>query len=324
MPSENVPNALVVQSSTNNSASEDLSAQGSPNPPVQLPPEDALRKPCTSERKSEANRKNALRSTGPKSAQGKDRAARNSLKHGLLAKSALIMQGPAKENKAEFTQLLSGLRDYFNPVGTAEELLVEEIAVCYWTEKRAQLYQISEIRTQVRRTASKNHILQGAGYDRRIKQYDSWIRDCLQDSRGHLLLNNSEGVEYALTVVEQISKQVVTDSKVPEGLAKQLSSICGGDWQSSRKVSLYLSQLRKEKKKLIRLKKILDRDLAEKEAEDVGAALMLSPDKMEVLLRYTAAHEKRRYRALAQLERLQRQRSGETIPPPIDVQVTRD
>ena len=56
----------------------------------------------------------------------------------------------------------------------------------------------------------------------------------------------------------------------------------------------------------------------------MGAALMLSPDKIEGFLCYTAAHEKRRYRALAQLERLQRQRSGETIPPPIDVQVTRD
>src|SRR5579862_9118795 len=145
MPSETVSNAQV-QSSTDNSASEDLSAQGSPNPPVQLSPENAVKKPCTSERQSEANRKNALRSTGPKSAQGKDRAARNSLKHGLLAKSILIMQGPAKENKAEFDELLNGLREYFKPVGTAEELLVEEIAISYWMERRAQVYENLEIR----------------------------------------------------------------------------------------------------------------------------------------------------------------------------------
>ena len=62
-------------------------------------------------------------------------AARNSWKHGLLAKSAVIMLGPAKENKAEFEELLSGLRDYFAPVGAAEELLVEEIAVSYWISK---------------------------------------------------------------------------------------------------------------------------------------------------------------------------------------------
>jgi len=260
--------------------------------------------------------KKALQSTGPKTARGKNMAARNSLKHGLLAKSVVIMQGPAKEDKAKFDELLSGLRDYFNPVGTAEELLVEEIAVSYWMENRAQLYEISEIRKQVRYAASKDHLSREVGYDRRIKQYDAWIRECLQSSRGHLLLNNSEGVEYALAIVEQISKQVATDSKVPEGLSKQLSSICGGDWQSSREVSLYLSQLRREKKKLTCLKKMLDRSTAEKEAEDVGASLLLSADKMEVLLRYTAAHEKRRYRALAQLERLQRQRSGKPFPLP--------
>jgi hypothetical protein len=76
-------------------------------------------------------------------------AARNSLKHGLLAKSAVIMQGPAKENKAEFAKLLSGLHDYFNPVGTAEDLLVQEIAISYWMERRAQIYENLEICIQV-------------------------------------------------------------------------------------------------------------------------------------------------------------------------------
>jgi len=75
-------------------------------------------------------------------------AARNALKHGLLARSAVITLGPAKESKAEFEELLSGLQEYFAPVGTAEELLVEEIAVCYWMERRAQLYENFQICTQ--------------------------------------------------------------------------------------------------------------------------------------------------------------------------------
>jgi len=36
-----------------------------------------------SDRKRQANRKNARRSTGPRSASGKERSARNALKHGL-------------------------------------------------------------------------------------------------------------------------------------------------------------------------------------------------------------------------------------------------
>jgi hypothetical protein len=95
------------------------SSETSQNLPIQPSPENSAGEQPVSQRRIEANRRTALRSTGPKRAQGKDMAARNSWKHGLLAKSAVIMLGPAKENKAEFEELLSGLRDYFAPVGEA-------------------------------------------------------------------------------------------------------------------------------------------------------------------------------------------------------------
>jgi hypothetical protein len=127
-------------------------------------PENSAGEQPVSERRIEANRRNALRSTGPKSRRGKDLAARNSLKHGLLAKSAVIMLGPAKENKAEFEELLRGLQDYFGPVGAAEELLVEEIAVSYWKERRAQLYENGEIVKQARKAVG-DEIGKEVGYD---------------------------------------------------------------------------------------------------------------------------------------------------------------
>ena len=77
------------------------SSETSQNLPIQPSPENSAGEQPVSQRRIEANRRNALRSTGPKSARGKDMAARNSWKHGLLAKSAVIMLGPAKENKAE-------------------------------------------------------------------------------------------------------------------------------------------------------------------------------------------------------------------------------
>ena len=39
----------------------------------------------TSEKKAEANRRNALKSTGPKTPEGKDAVRLNALKHGLLS-----------------------------------------------------------------------------------------------------------------------------------------------------------------------------------------------------------------------------------------------
>jgi len=56
----------------------------------------------SSNRRRAANRRNAIHSTGPRSAQGKARASRNALKHGLAARIAYdSKQGEAVERLAE-------------------------------------------------------------------------------------------------------------------------------------------------------------------------------------------------------------------------------
>ena len=49
--------------------------------------------PRTSAAKLEANRKNALKSTGPKTLVGKEKSKRNALKYGLLSKEVVISKG---------------------------------------------------------------------------------------------------------------------------------------------------------------------------------------------------------------------------------------
>ena len=55
-------------------------------------------KKSTSEKKIEANRRNALRSTGPTTDKGKTAASRNAIKHGLLAREVVITAGDGEEN----------------------------------------------------------------------------------------------------------------------------------------------------------------------------------------------------------------------------------
>src|SRR5437764_1266114 len=86
----------------------------------------------TSQAKIDANRRNAELSTGPKSANGKRNVSQNATKHGLLAKSVVIDTGDGVEDQAEFDRLLAELREYYKPVGKAEELCVEEMAISYW------------------------------------------------------------------------------------------------------------------------------------------------------------------------------------------------
>jgi hypothetical protein len=88
-------------------------------------------------KKIEANRRNALRSTGPRTEAGKNQSRRNALRHGILASALLITNEEGSEYAAEFNELVGGLRQDLAPVGTLEEMLVEKIAVCWWRQKRA-------------------------------------------------------------------------------------------------------------------------------------------------------------------------------------------
>ena len=103
----------------------------------------------TSDKQIAANRKNAQKSTGPTSPEGKKRVSRNALKHGLLAKEVVILEGDGAENPAEFDALLADLVDEFQPQGVVEETLVERIATCYWRLRRAQRYEVGAIRASL-------------------------------------------------------------------------------------------------------------------------------------------------------------------------------
>ena len=68
----------------------------------------------SSPRKIEANRRNAKKSTGPKTSRGKTISSWNSTRHGLLAERLPWI--PDKDKK-HFARLLSSLRPDLEPVG---------------------------------------------------------------------------------------------------------------------------------------------------------------------------------------------------------------
>jgi hypothetical protein len=87
----------------------------------------------TSEAKIRANRLNALKSTGPKTARGKSMMWRNAVTHGMTATRVVLFD----ETKADFEKFYAGLAQDFAPEGTAECALVERIAMLAWRLRRA-------------------------------------------------------------------------------------------------------------------------------------------------------------------------------------------
>ena len=102
-----------------------------------------------SPKKLEANRRNAQRSTGPKTEEGKSQSRRNALKHGILASALLITEGQGGEDPTELDELLGALSGDLAPVGRLEEMLVEKIAVCWWRQKRALRCEAGMIRVSM-------------------------------------------------------------------------------------------------------------------------------------------------------------------------------
>ena len=85
-----------------------------------------------SERQVEANRRNALRSTGPRTPAGKRAVARNAVKHGLLSRELVLPE----ESQLVLEELRVRLRANLQPVGTLEDVLVDRIVASIWRLRR--------------------------------------------------------------------------------------------------------------------------------------------------------------------------------------------
>ncbi len=79
-------------------------------------------------KKVEANRKNAQKSTGPRTSAGKAKAAGNSYQHGFFAKNLFLTPEQVAKDHADYVAVAKGIHDHYQPVGYLENLWVEKIA----------------------------------------------------------------------------------------------------------------------------------------------------------------------------------------------------
>ena len=87
----------------------------------------------TSFRQFEANRRNALRSTGPKTDDGKRRSRVNAVRHGLTAETVVGSLEDAEDYKAFEAAIIS---DYCAETAVARELVLR-LASLLWRLRRA-------------------------------------------------------------------------------------------------------------------------------------------------------------------------------------------
>jgi hypothetical protein len=98
----------------------------------------------TSLRQLEANRHNALKSTGPKSEEEKQRSRRNALRHGFTAETVI----DPLESRDEYLAFEAAILTEYLPQTPVEQELVRRLASLFWRLRRATSIETGLLRMQ--------------------------------------------------------------------------------------------------------------------------------------------------------------------------------
>jgi hypothetical protein len=109
----------------------------------------------TSFRQFEANRRNALRSTGPTSEEGKRRSRRNAVRHGLTAETVLASLEDAEDYKAFEAAVIA---DYDGQTAVERELVLR-LASLLWRLRRATAIETQLLEIQANALTQGGHRL---------------------------------------------------------------------------------------------------------------------------------------------------------------------
>ncbi|MCM8794582.1 MAG: hypothetical protein NC819_02100 [Candidatus Omnitrophica bacterium] len=287
----------------------------------------------TSEKQIEANRRNAQESTGPKTAEGKAVAKFNAVRHGILSEAVLITKGEGEERKEVYQRLYHGLREYFLPEGAMEEALVEQIAVTLWRKRRVLRFELGCLRKQLDAYQEAAKGPEDDDEDFPLRKHKTAYRRLVEAQER--LAHNQQEKKYL-----QEGYDIMSDEEVEnwEDSYFRLAEKKGYEAEDPAKVRDWLKeqglsedQIRQE---LIQVHdELIQQARAEIKTLEPQAALELErmsllgsvpafgPD-LDKIIRYEASLDRQLYKAISQLERLQRRRKGEELPAPVVLEET--
>jgi hypothetical protein len=138
-----------------------------------------------SEKQLIANRNNCLKSTGPRTSEGKWVVSQNALRHGLRSNRVVVIG----EDRAEYEQFRNELLEQLSPSGLLESQLADQIAACLWRLRRANGLE-SQVFDHLQTVFRKNHPAYFAPppRQRRYKTFDSARDAWLKTEEGRMYL----------------------------------------------------------------------------------------------------------------------------------------
>jgi hypothetical protein len=162
---------------------------------------------AVSARKINANRQNALKSTGPRTPRGKANSRANSHKHGLFAMDVFVGESAKRENRHHYQELFDGLWEHHQPIGFAEQLEVRRMAACWWKLGRTWRFENSNIAWGDSEVESRRAVL--IGFKERVSDSDLSLDLAILD----LLRKAESELEAAGRISHELKQEMMSKGK---------------------------------------------------------------------------------------------------------------
>jgi hypothetical protein len=296
-----------------------------------------------------ANRKNALKSTGPKTKSGKAASSRNAVKHGVLAATPVL---PGIENREDWEKHRDGLLESLAPVGYLEEMLTIRLAVLAWRLSRVVRYEAevstaalaraeSDLEARHERGSGKPSDPAKARKEARRAALVMETLGALRKSSDKKGLDRESAVTILWALYSELPKNVeeVPVPGIPDdpaefdafdhwtfGLLRKAFELHAGaagmtfDALLKKCILSALEQRDRAKNDEVylvhqgeRWKLLLERESRSR--------MLLEPEVLDKVARYESNLERAFFRTLHEIQRLQASRSGAVVPPPATVDV---
>jgi hypothetical protein len=181
--------------------------------------------PEISQRKLEANRQNAQKSTGPKTADGKANSRMNALKHGLTAQSLVL----PTENAEHYENRVQQWLDDFAPANAAERALIDLAVQSSWKLERANRHERAKASERVRHAVDEfesaeeiraeelgrrllhdpiNRCASAPKDERTLDMLDDWFKNDDPPVLHQQLFKSANGVDWMLRQWAELSETI--------------------------------------------------------------------------------------------------------------------
>ena len=267
---------------------------------------------------------NARKSTGPKSAEGKAQSRMNALKHGILAREVVLRGKLDGEHGREFETLRRLYWEHLEPVGPLEEMLVERIVTTYWRLHRVLIAERGEILCSLEGGRHRGQMMKAGGL--LSAQIGSpAMRLPWTYGAAEAIVDARDCVRCGEELTEPVLGRLVKALEGRPGMVWHLQRVREFVPENAEGLSAEAVRAKRQQHLLKFLNELLEsceaglREVAESEAEKLkvrlDASLLPGQKIVDKLLRYETSLQRQMYQAMNQLERLQRLRKGEVVPP---------